>query len=1328
MSIQYNDSTSAQLPATPVDGQIWIDGNRVRWRWSAESKVWVSIGTANSYPIADATTVGLMSAQDKRLLDSIPVIAGAFGIITDQNAIIASQDNRIGLVSGNIKLHSDSLNIECVSPDGTPYLGQALIDDPAGVNLSGLRFSLSDNFLDALCLEVTGPIGKKGEKGPTGEAGTDGFNDGPAGEKGDPGTDATVAHTFSGIKIVDTTDIVDTAVVSLQVDGSAGRLSYTTAKMNVPSNAAPADQLYAQPVQRSLSYPVVAEDGKDYVTLDDWTLSIPNGDPLSDDPEVLLVKIPQNLEVGEVASIELTKLTDLITTVVDTYKTKLSAIQDTWMAQMKSYIEEKDAAARNILASLAQQVAQCEFKRPLAFCLGIAPSDCSQGTASTSLTVSLEPSDTVMHVSSATGFPSQEYVVIVGTEHINITGGFGTTTWIVARGYDNTTAAAHSSGSSVTLNVDVDVPLISSGQAPQESPISSSGVSTSSSSSSDDEISDDDSRTMLMRSKYSTSAPFDPTDPAKCLLPYRLMQIVITDESNPVYVSGIQDPDQGVVNYYINDKSIWEKFISNLAANQIVALGLLQIPRTGSGIYGDIRDLVCDNCSLPYDSMRNEIFYHTLSSKEPKITADDIVTFVERMLKYASYSSDEEIKLCGSDFVPNQINILFKSKSLSMLSDSVLAEQKALNDAVTELQASYPEICFVSSISSSSTDHNQDDRWLVDATTTASRYMCYQCPNATVPGNDHVVIMCITDDASPIYSYNNYKGPDGENGPIGIPPNTTAWNHDFAKWNDAINALSGSDNKIRLGILQPKGYAGVSPRGGSLKPVNTAWPCDSDRNKITLMQLTTQSFTADDMLAAFKTITDNGDYAPTILYVVVDTSGSLGDPSDVDNTISAGVEIIQKTYTNLAIKTDVVDIGTYKAGELASPPPIDGYVTQKASDKYLWGYEYVSPAKQNILFPSLYVRATIDAAERWLGRAAGIVEQLLYYWMPKPAYIPTASYHMLVLVITDESNQNSATSAYDGYRSYEGAGYNTGYENYKEDKAQWNTWLSSLCSNQYCNIGILQLANPGPDVYPEQTDRGPDAYTLSDGTSTSGWIVDKTHEYSQTKDDILPDVSWGDNVNLNIEDGSFPQDSSGSVTHKVIPWRGFGEPRVTAVDIMDFYNQITNSGAICPDIIAVLLDTTPSMRPDIEYWINAAVSEHNNTTHGVTVDQVSSLSHYDDSLGRWIGPRENGTVDTLETDVGFVMSSEVNSAVLALQCIIPASGFTLYGYKHPLVIKEDYNGRWLEAINSITTYFLNKDNDTTFHVGDDEWWSSYRDEQCSSVENTTIPCTTCGSP
>ena len=58
---------------------------------------------------------------------------------------------------------------------------------------------------------------------------------------------------------------------------------------------------------------------------------------------------------------------------------------------------------------------------------------------------------TVIKVASAAGFPtSGQYTVNVGTEHMVVTGGQGTTTWTVSRAQDSTTATYYVGGESVT--------------------------------------------------------------------------------------------------------------------------------------------------------------------------------------------------------------------------------------------------------------------------------------------------------------------------------------------------------------------------------------------------------------------------------------------------------------------------------------------------------------------------------------------------------------------------------------------------------------------------------------------------------------------------------------------------------------------------------------------------------------------------------------------------------------------------------------------------------------------------------------------------------------
>lgn len=1368
---------AVQLPQYPYDSQIFVSTDRIRWQWSEALDVWIRTGTADTLPIVTEEYAGLLSAKDKQLLDSVPAVGGAFGIIVAPQLILSSPENRDGIVVGPITLHSDSIDISCVAADGTPLkAGQGAIQDVPNVTspgmLPGLQLSLSEKFLNTMCLEISGPQGPQGPKGLQGAHGQDGFTDGPAGERGDPGVAAASSARLTEITVVETDTITDHAVVAVQLDSAAGRFSYTVAKMNVPEDDEPADQFTAIPIQRSLVYPTLADSPSMYVVLDDWQLQIPPGDALPDDPEVLLLQIPADLAVGDTTDIKPIKLTDYIRGVTAIYKAKLTTFQETWLQQMKEFISGKDSAARTALATIAQQVAECEFKRPIEFCLGVQPADC---------------------LATSTGDVTTPQTAPRGSNYFSTT-------------------------------IEDEPPVAANTQAPIEP-----------------------------RPVLST------LNPSRCDLPYRMAVAIITDEASPAYTIGIDDPNFGIVNYYNNDKANWESMIDGLEHIQAVALGVLQAPKTGAGFYGDDRDLRCTGCSFPYDSVNTSTLIKTLPVGIPRVTAIDIVNFVEELLA---------LQFCNMPFSPDQVNIFYKSKLLRTDPIGRAEDELAFNKAVDELERRYPNMCFVATIGENVNNQVQADRWLKDALDLVTSYMCYRCPGGVVPGNNNVVVICLTDEAGPIYSYPGYLGPDGESWPFGIPQGTSAWDFDSNRWEEIVALLQSGNNHVRLGVLRPRGYlAPTSLHGGLIKPASKPWPRDTDRLQVTVQELTGKDFYAADLLRIFQDITHS--YQATQLYILLDTSGSLGDPTRVWAEASAGVELIRANYPDLVVAIDKPDVGTDTRGEMATPVHLDGYTIQPAADKYLWGWEYIPDDEfgNNILFPSVYVRAKIDFAERWLGRAVNLMQQLIYYWLPRRASNPSSPYKALVLVLTDEAYRSDKYTDNDGYRSVYAAGPNVGYTNYKEDKAAWENWVSALCAGQYVRMGILQLANPGPPYYPEQTDGGPDPYAECDGSMAGGWLVDDatTHSFFGNVQDLLPDTTWGTNLDLAAEDGSLPKDSDRrTISHKVLPWKGFGQKRVVAQDILDFYNEITGNGAYVPDLIIVAVDTTESMRPYLNYWIGTQVQNHNNVTHGVTIDvhhcdlppcppptppshDVSFASgwavsnfvtnsgepgtplpganwwdwsvamHYDadtmekirtmvcpngviivdnpdqafttpadnqfaywdKAAGKFVvvpavslsniqpnvltirctsppppppypcndgsiptpttGPRVAGTKDAINVEVGFKMLDEIQSAVHAFQRLIPVSGHTIYGYKHPLVRQVDFKGRWLQVTSAAMNLFLNPTNDSgysspscascgTFHVGDSTWWSNYRLTVCPTIAISSLPCPGCESP
>jgi hypothetical protein len=69
--------------------------------------------------------------------------------------------------------------------------------------------------------------------------------------------------------------------------------------------------------------------------------------------------------------------------------------------------------------------------------------------ASTILPGPINATQTAISVASATGFPTSAFRIRIDDELMNVTAGFGTTTWTVSRGVNSTTAAAHVASQSV---------------------------------------------------------------------------------------------------------------------------------------------------------------------------------------------------------------------------------------------------------------------------------------------------------------------------------------------------------------------------------------------------------------------------------------------------------------------------------------------------------------------------------------------------------------------------------------------------------------------------------------------------------------------------------------------------------------------------------------------------------------------------------------------------------------------------------------------------------------------------------------------------------------
>jgi hypothetical protein len=70
--------------------------------------------------------------------------------------------------------------------------------------------------------------------------------------------------------------------------------------------------------------------------------------------------------------------------------------------------------------------------------------------ANTTLAGAVNASSTTVSVASASGFPVTPFRIRIDDEYMNVTGGFGTTTWTVTRGVNESTATSHVTSQTVT--------------------------------------------------------------------------------------------------------------------------------------------------------------------------------------------------------------------------------------------------------------------------------------------------------------------------------------------------------------------------------------------------------------------------------------------------------------------------------------------------------------------------------------------------------------------------------------------------------------------------------------------------------------------------------------------------------------------------------------------------------------------------------------------------------------------------------------------------------------------------------------------------------------
>ena len=370
-SILPNDRCSV-LPAIPTNGQIFVDAERIKWIYNSDNGVWDKAGTTETAPLANNSESGLMSSADKRLLDRVPVIGGGFGLIADTKLILRNDNNPNGVLQGNIKLVSDSLDIICVDSDLDPVSSDAtsapqVVSDESGKGpgeLPGLMFKPSEKFLKTLIVDRPGPQGLKGLQGEKGGQGDDGLSDGPVGKTGIGG-----ATLFEKCKLVDVVyeDVPGTTtdgVVDMSIQSNC-ELVLTTSPIGI--NGKSPSKMIATPISRSVVYEDDAdEDTCDLSRLDDWEI-VGGGEA------VQLIRLADGNHLSEIGFSGDMTLEDFVKDVVKDYKSKLVDINDNWGAELKKYIESIDDKARTIISALANKVSMCEFNLPaVEYCITIA--------------------------------------------------------------------------------------------------------------------------------------------------------------------------------------------------------------------------------------------------------------------------------------------------------------------------------------------------------------------------------------------------------------------------------------------------------------------------------------------------------------------------------------------------------------------------------------------------------------------------------------------------------------------------------------------------------------------------------------------------------------------------------------------------------------------------------------------------------------------------------------------------------------------------------------------------------------------------------------------
>ena len=363
------------LPSEPIDNQILIDSLGIKWIFSLNQNCWICQGKIKTLPIANATTIGLLSDKLKYFLDTIPEKGGGYAIITkplNRRTI----ENPDGILFGNIELVSDSLQIDCVNADGS------IISNPKSCNVGklfetdqippGFDFNFSDDFLNSLCVEIPGGPGPKGVPGDKGPAGKDGTGDGPQGVPGDSGENIIQSWPIIGVRITDVDETTDTAIIKLDINKAEGKIFTTKGKITLPIDA---DTPVEQFIVRRLNKPIKFLNCFEYKIQPD--IPCKPGETEQDRLNVLNPTVAFYPEYFDPDIKDRTyepvkaRFSNIIDNICEFYQGKLNEAAIQWDQQIEDYLRSKDTAGREALDEVAKKLAECESIRQLDVCVGV---------------------------------------------------------------------------------------------------------------------------------------------------------------------------------------------------------------------------------------------------------------------------------------------------------------------------------------------------------------------------------------------------------------------------------------------------------------------------------------------------------------------------------------------------------------------------------------------------------------------------------------------------------------------------------------------------------------------------------------------------------------------------------------------------------------------------------------------------------------------------------------------------------------------------------------------------------------------------------------------